>query len=245
MSGGDDACAETTRDGAICHTLYRLEADGETSWGPLGMNVTGQGSDVAVLTDSSGALTGFAVAGLSHPDTCSEPSGTIAIYGSAGEAVAHNKYSPGANPHLVNTECWGINQRGKGGEVVIACGIGIEDCNTFAKCRTVTDKLQCLEGKGDTRTGAIKKKAGVWRQMIVAADPTTAALNWQYVGSYRGDEDSPAQGMSSACEHVYVCANGDVIGVGDEAYGVGHMRLSNSNHTKAIARATELVEQAW
>ena len=58
---------------------------------------------------------------------------------------------------------------------------------------------------------------------------------WQKVNArHDEDDESAAKAASSATEHVYATRSGDIVGVGDEEWGVGHLRLS---FNKSVARA--------
>ncbi len=115
---------------------------------------------------------------------------------------------------LIYTECWGIQptknaSSGLVDGVVMACGTGIEGCDTEGLTPALV--AQC---KADPRT--------TWRALTLAVD-LSGELRWRRVDSFKS-ADSPTVGTSAA-EYVFLQQDGAPVLVTDEGFGAGWIVL--------------------
>jgi len=132
----------------------------------------------------------------------------------------------------IKNECWGIATL-EIGNVVVACGTGIEDCNSLPPDQSA----QCSRGNPitgvDTRSGAVPYRVATWRSLAIEVD-SDGNVVWQRVDAYKGEDDTnPAEHGSSASEYVFVKSDGNLGFVQDEVSGVGVFVLGGTPVTEA------------
>ena len=132
----------------------------------------------------------------------------------------------------IKNECWGIATLAIG-NVVVACGTGIEDCNSLPPDQSE----QCSQGNPitgvDTRSGAVPYRVATWRSLAIEVD-SDGNVVWQRVDAYKGEDDTnPAEHGSSASEYVFVKSDGNLGFVQDEVSGVGVFVLGGTPVTQA------------
>ena len=120
---------------------------------------------------------------------------------------------PKGPDELIYNECWGVqpttNASGAVDGAVMACGTGIEGCDTAGLTPALI--AQC---KSDPRT--------TWRAMTIAAD-LAGELTWRRVDSFKPEGESTVG--TSAAEYVFLTASGAPVLVTDEGFGAGWVML--------------------
>jgi len=219
-----------------------LTSSGAVSWGPTDYGaVLGEGTDMQPTTDG----TNFVITGLGQSST--ETSSTsnpgtyyarIGKYSSSDGSTTFTKgFSACGNPadslcnaQLQYQECWGVTMDSDGGYVV-ACGTGIENCDT-SSTRTADTITDCTNGQADKRSGAYKRAAGKWALLTFKTD-SAGTLLWQRVDSYETQSrtTSTLASSSSAGEFVVKTSDGGFAIFTDEETGFGIMKLAAAGTT--------------
>ena len=142
----------------------------------------------------------------------------------------------------IKNECWGIAALASG-NVVVGCGTGIEDCNSFDS--GTTQRTQCDAGDPitgvDTRNNTVPYRVATWRSLTIEVD-SDGNVAWQRVDAYKGEgETNPEQHGSSASEYVFVKSDGKLAFVQDEVAGVGIFVIESSSSTP-VTQAPDVTE---
>jgi len=201
-------------------TLIRTDDQGAVQWTKTYLG-RGEPTDVSVLLVDD-VVDGFAFVGhggdggtLDGYLTKVTVDGTIAWTKAFGDPVGGVGQFAGlgtGNPKLIYDECWGIQGTPDGG-MVTGCGTGIEGCEPWPMGSAI--KAECEE---DPRT--------VWRGMVTKFDATGQQV-WQRVDSFQPPEDPEGEEVgSSASEYVALTADGGLLSVVDEGFGIGVMVLA-------------------
>lgn len=122
------------------------------------------------------------------------------------------------NPLLIYEECWGAMATSDGGAVV-SCGTGIEGCTSggASLCHCKASNLQ-TECNADARK--------TWRSMVFKIDSNGNVL-WSRVDNWKSGTSS-ADPATSASEYVFAMADGKIVSVNDEGFGIGVLVLDSS-----------------
>ena len=202
--------------------LVRLSATGAIEWQQAYDN-HGELTDVAVLSEN-GTLQGFvivghrggSVGGIDGSITKVSPSGTVVWESLVGNPVGGTGPFAGlgaGNPQLIFDECWGVQGTIDGGAIV-GCGTGIEGCDEYASNSAIGS-----ECRNDPRT--------MWRGLVVKLDKNGQEV-WSRVDSFvEGGEY-----LESASEYVSLNANGEVMSVVDQGFGIGILTLEASSSNR-------------
>ena len=212
--------------------LTRLDAQGNVLWEQV-YPTRAEPADVCVLS-CNGALTGFAFCGhgkkssgeLDSYLTVVDLNGSVRWtreFGDPAGGVGKFAGLSSGNAKLIYDESWGIVPTQDGG-MLIASGTGIEGCDPWQGSDSNQSRISILnECLSDPRTD--------WRGMITKYDANGTQI-WQRLDSFM-----PADGgevSSTACEYVLLLADGKILSVNDEAFGVGLLVLeAESNATFA------------
>ena len=206
--------------------LVRLSATGAIEWQQAYDN-HGELTDVAVLSEN-GTLQGFVIVGhtggpaggIDGSITKVSPSGTVVWESLVGNPVGGTGPFAGlgaGNPQLIFDECWGVQGTIDGGAIV-GCGTGIEGCDEYASNSAIGS-----ECRNDPRT--------MWRGLVVKLDKSGQEV-WSRVDSFvEGGEY-----LESASEYVSLSANGEVMSVVDQGFGIGILTLEASSSNRPGSR---------
>ncbi|MBT3635580.1 MAG: hypothetical protein HN531_01460 [Opitutae bacterium] len=204
-------------------SLKRLDSQGNLLWEKT-YPTRSEPTDVCVLA-SDGTLTGFAFCGhggkssgiLDSYLTVVDLNGTVRWtreFGDPAGGVGKFAGISSGNAKLIYDESWGIQSTADGG-MLVATGTGIEGCEPWQGSDSNQTRIAILqECVVDPRTD--------WRGMITKFDANGTQV-WQRVDSFMPPEGGNAS--SSACEYVVLLADGKILSVNDEAFGVGLLVL--------------------
>ena len=202
--------------------LIRLDASGNILW-QKNYPTRGEPTDVCVLA-KDGAVMGLAFCGhgksegtidsfltgldldgnVSWTRTFGDPSGGIGKFAGLSSG----------NPKLIYDESWGVCATADGG-MLVASGTGIEGCDPWRGSDSNQTRISILnECVADPRTD--------WRGMVTKFDASGKQI-WQRVDSFMPPDGGNAS--SSACEYLLLSADGKILSVNDEAFGVGLLVL--------------------
>jgi len=198
------------------YTVVKIDDDGEQLWSQ-DLNDHGEATDIAVVTDS-GEEVGFAVTGHHHNGegidgsvTFLEPNGELrwtTSHGDPAGGIGEFEGLDGGNPKLIYDECWGIQSTGDG-NIVVACGTGIEGCS-------VGNAGFGVECRNDPRRK--------WRSLLMEIDGAGEQVWYRIDSFYYEDEQDAA---ATAAEHVVRMENGGYAAVIDQDFGIGLMVLDS------------------
>jgi len=227
--------------------LTRLDTQGNVLWEKV-YPTRAEPADVCVLA-SNGTLTGFAFCGhgkkssgeLDSYLTVVDLNGSVRWTREFGDPVGGvGKFAglSSGNSKLIYDESWGIQSTADGG-MLVASGTGIEGCDPWRASDSNQSRIAILtECLADPRTD--------WRGMITKFDANGSQV-WQRVDSFIPPEGG--QVSSTACEYVLLLADGKILSVKDEAFGVGLLVLdAESNQTfvgDLLASSTTDVGNGW
>lgn len=248
ISGSDVAVLlfgeDTTKHASVA--MIKADDSSQTLWGPTDYAADqGEGTDIAVTADG----TGIVIVGLGGDPGIYDA--RLSLLSAANGALQWTKsYNAGGTPEIIFHECFGVQALADG--YVMSCGSGIEDTT----CRTLSGdaRQNCEEGRGDLRSGAYPRTAGIWQTFIVRTD-LSGELQWSRVDSYKdpcgpdlGSEQwlSSGYGGSSAAEWVVSTSDGGLAVFTDEVFGFGLLKLKanaefvpSPNNTESCGAITD------
>ena len=108
------------------------------------------------------------------------------------------------DPQLIFDECWGLQGLPDGG-VVVGCGTGIEGCDLVSDEAL---RATCLQDPRQT-----------WRGWVARFDGG-GEMVWDRLDSFV-EPSSPADAADAASEYVAFMANGSILSVVDQGFGIG------------------------
>eukprot|EP01047_Picozoa_sp_COSAG01_P016550 COSAG01_NODE_852_length_13108_cov_7.167423_6_plen_577_part_00 len=215
---------------AVSASVVLIKAsDGTTVWGPTNYGVEhGEGTDLQVSYDNSSIV----IVGQGGPlvGSLKTYSGRLTSLSAATGARAWTQsFDTGGEPTIIYHECWGATAFADGG-YGIACGVGIEGTT----CATLSGTAQsnCNQGIGDSRAGAIPRKAGNWASLVIRTN-SSGGVEWMRVDSFKepsfpvDGSPNPSDGSqwSSAAEWLTQTQDGGLAVFTDELAGLGLMKL--------------------
>ena len=216
IKGTKDGFVFVTSRSEELYTVVKIDDSGEYLWSQ-DLNEHGEATDIAVVTDS-GEEIGFAATGHNHNGegidgsvTFLEPNGELrwtTYHGDPAGGIKEFEGLDGGNPKLIYDECWGI-QPTDDGNIVIACGTGIEGCS--------------LENAGlgiECRNDPRRK----WRSLLIELDQDGEMVWYRTDSFYYEDEQEAA---ATAAEHVIRMKNGGYAAVLDQDFGIGLLVLDS------------------
>ncbi len=116
------------------------------------------------------------------------------------------------HPQLIYDECWGIQGLPDGG-VVVGCGTGIEGCDLIA------DRGLQQTCRQDPRQ--------TWRGWVIRFN-MGGEIVWDRLDSFP-EADSRDRPADAASEYVAVLANGGILSVVDQGFGIGVLVLNTDD----------------
>ncbi len=197
---------------------YRIDAGGNVVWANSYPN-HGEVTDLTLLS-SNGSVSGIALVGHYRPEG-GGIDGSVTKISLDGEFVWHTSVGDPeggigqfaglgtGNPNLIFDECWGIQGTIDGG-MVLACGTGIEGCGEYSPGSPI--HAECMADPRKT-----------WRGYLVKLDQSGNEV-WHRVDSFL--EPGEVEAPDSASEYVALKADGSVVSIVDQGFGIGVLVLN-------------------
>ena len=198
--------------------VVQLDSNGGIVWQKDYPN-HGELTDLDILGDN-GQVEGFIIVGhkggvdggIDGSITKLTPNGTVAWDVAVGNPVGGSGPFSGlgaGNPNLIFDECWGVRATIDGGAVV-GCGTGIEGCDAYSAGSAIG-----AECRNDPRQ--------MWRGLVVKLDKNGQEV-WSSVDSFVAEDEY----LESASEYVSLSADGKVVSIVDQGFGIGILALEAS-----------------
>lgn len=219
--------------------LVMLSPDMQTvRWGPTDYATT-QFEATSSLVTADGASIVLVGQGGAQRDGFGVYEGKLTkVQAADGTFVNTATITVGGTPELMYNECWGVVELANGG-FATSCACGIETCDApIAGSSFATD---CAAGRGDPRSGAAARSAGVWVLTMMVTDSDLVEQYRVARSYYAGPNTEEPQnsspppgsagwlagtnGQSSAAEWPIVTADGGLALVTDEVFGCGIIKF--------------------
>lgn len=216
LSNGGYIVAALDADEGAGH-VFQISASGDVQWSNQ-YPEHGEITDVAILTEN-GSAQGIVLVGHYHPEQ-GGIDGSITRLSLTGDVVWHKAVGNpvggigafaglgAGNPTLIYDECWGVQGTQDGG-MVVACGTGIEGCGEYSTGSAI--HTECMQDPRRT-----------WRALLVKLDKNGNEV-WHRVDSFL--EPGETEAPDTASEYVSLKADGSVVSIVDQGFGIGVMVL--------------------